>query len=106
MNTNKDTITEPELFVDDHHGQYMGKIAYEQLADEYKVQAQKALSTETIADLLNMESEFHHDAVDEFTRVEFVRPSGQKFNIQFAEGGMWIIPYCFMRSKAAADFFG
>lgn len=27
-------------------------------------------------------------------------------NIQYAEGGIWAIPACFMRTKKASEFFG
>lgn len=100
------TLRSPVLFVDDHHGQYMGKIAWEILAEEYKEQAKKHLSAEDIAAITNIEDEWHHEAVDKFTRIDFKKSTGQKFNIEFAEGGMWVIPHCFHRTKAAADFFG
>jgi len=106
MKTNKSTMTQPELLVDDHHGIYCGKFAYEYLNDFYKAQAKKQLSQETINDLLNIDSEFHHDAVDSFMNCTYKTPTGQKFSIQFADGGVWIIPNCFARSKAANDFFG
>lgn len=106
MRTNKNTITEPQLWVDDHHGQYMGKIAYEQLNDRYKAQANKALSEEDIKSILDTDCEFHHESVDNFTRIDFETETGQKFNLQFAEGGIWLIPFCFYRSKQANEFFG
>jgi len=106
MKTNKNTILGPELFVDGHHGIYMGKLAYEYLAEEYKKQALKKLGKETIDEILDMDHENHHEAVDEFTRIQFKRPTGQKFTINFAEGGMWVIPNCFWRTKEADSFFG
>jgi len=107
MKTNRNTMTQPELFVDDHHGQYMGQIAWQQLADRYKKQAVKVLSAETIKSLENgPDDEWHMEACDSFTEVEFKTPSGQKFFINYAEGGIWVLPACFLRSKAVNDFFG
>lgn len=106
MTTNK-TIVSPELFVDDHHGQYMGQIAWQQLAERYKSQAKKVLSAETIKSIENgPDDEWHCDAMDSFTNVTFKTPTGQKFYIQYAEGGMWVLSAYFLRSKEANDFFG
>lgn len=106
MKTSKNTIVEPELFVDDHHGQYMGELAYEYLNARYKAQVKKQLSDFDIEAIQDTDSEFYYDAVNNFTNVVFKTNTGQKFNIQFAEGGLWIIPFCFMRSKKANEFFG
>jgi len=107
MKKNKNTITEPQLFVDDHHGQYMGQIAWQQLAEFYKKQALKVLSAETVKSLEDgPEDEWHFDACDSLTNLEFKSPTGQKLFIQYAEGGIWILPACFLRSKAANEFFG
>ncbi len=106
MKTNKNTITSPELFVDDHHGQYMGQIAWQILADRYKKQAKKHLSEDTIKSLeIGPDDEFHFDACYNLTNVQFHTPTGQKFYINYAEGGMWILSACFLRSKAASEFF-
>jgi len=96
----------PELFIDDHHGVYMGQIAWSQLANQYKLQAKKVLSEATIKDLENVESEFHCDACDQLTNVKFKTPTGQQWSLQYAEGGMWAIPQCFYRTKEANNFFG
>jgi hypothetical protein len=107
MKTTKKTILQPELLVDDHHGQYMGQLAWQYLADRYKKQAAKVLSAETIKSLENgPEDEWHFEACDSLTNVEFKTETGQKVTIQNAEGGIWAIPACFMRSKAANNFFG
>lgn len=107
MKQTKNTITEPQLFVDDHHGQYMGQIAWEQLAERYKKQAAKVLSAEDIKSIENgPEDEWHCEAMDNFTRIEFHTPTGQKFYIDYAEGGMWVLSASFLRSKAASEFFG
>jgi hypothetical protein len=106
MRTSKNTITGPELFVDDHHGQYMGQIAWQQLAERYKLQAKKQLSAETIASIeAGPDDEYHHESCDSFTNCTFKTPTGQKLSIQYAEGGMWIIPACFT-GKKAEEFFG
>lgn len=104
---NKHTITQPELFVDDHHGQYMGQIAWQQLAERYKKQAINTLSGEDIKSLENgPDDEFHFEACDNLTNVLFHTPTGQQFYIQYAEGGMWILSKYFLRSKQANEFFG
>lgn len=101
------TLREPALFVDDHHGQYMGQIAWEQLADKYKKQARKQLSKEDVQAIKDgPENEWHHEAMDKFTNVVFKSPTGQKSRIDYAEGGMWEIPFCFLRTKKADEFFG
>ncbi len=105
--TNKHTITEPELFIDDNRGQYMGQEAWRCLAERYKKQAKKVLSAEDIESLeAGPENEWHFEACDNLTKVEFSTPTGQKFYIQYAEGGMWILSKYFLRSKQANEFFG
>lgn len=99
-------MREPELWVNDSHGIYMGKIAYEQLNERYKKQANDCLNVDEIWAIEEMDDEEYNDAVDKFTQIEFKTESGQKFNIQFAEGGLWVIPFCFYRSKQANEFFG
>ncbi len=106
MKTNRNTITEPQLFVDDHHGRYMGQIAWKILADRYKKQALKVLTAEDIADLQNPDSEFYDETCDKLCNVVFKTETGQKISLVYAEGGIWVIPACFYRSKAANDFFG
>lgn len=97
----------PELFVDDLHGRYMGQIAYEQLADPYLKQANKTLSKEDIQSLLDgPDNEWYDKATDNLTNISFKTPTGQRFNINFAEGGLWCIPLCYYRTKQANDFFG
>lgn len=99
-------ITSPELFVDDHHGQYMGQLAWQYLADEYKEQARKVLSAEDIASLeAGPDDEFYFDACDALTRVTFMY-EGQEVGIQYAEGGMWIIPESFYGTPESEEFFG
>lgn len=95
----------PKLFVDDHHGKYMMQFAWEQLAERYKAQAKKVLSQDEIEDLTDCEKEFHYDACDRLTQVTFKTPTGQKWNLQYSEGGIWAIPYCF-KGKKREDFFG
>ena len=64
------------------------------------------MSKESIESLLNIDDEFYDESCDELTNVELKTPTGQKFHIQYAEGGMWLIPNCFYRTKAANEFFG
>lgn len=101
----KTKFTEPKLFVDDRHGIYMGKYAYETLAPRYKKQADKALG-EYIKDITDTQSEFHDEACNILTEITFITETGQKWQLQYAEGGMWAIPFCFLRSKQANEFFG
>lgn len=106
MKTSK-TMRQPELFVDDHHGQFMGQIAWQQLAERYKLQAKKVLSQEDVKAIEDgPDNEWHHEALTMFTTIEFKTPTGQKFHIDYAEGGMWVLPACFLSSKAANEFFG
>lgn len=105
--TNKNTIKEPELFVNDHHGIYMGQIAWQQLSERYKKQAKKVLSKDDISSLENgPDDEFYFEACDNLTNVEFHTPTGQRLFINYAEGGMWILSKYFLRSKQANEFFG
>ena len=83
----------------------MGKFAWEVLADKYKKQAKKHLTEDTINDLSNVDSEFYDDACDSLTQITFKTETGQQWNLQYAEGGIWAIPKCF-RGKKASEFFG
>lgn len=102
----KNKFTEPELLVDDHHGIYMGKFAYEFLKERYKKQIEKHLSPDELFDLLNPESEFYFDACNKLQDITFTTETGQKFYLQYAEGGIWLIPACFMRTKKYDEFIG
>jgi len=105
MKKNQNTITEPILLVDDHHGIYMGQIAWEILADRYKKQAiAQGFDDEFQSDISNIENEFYCDACDKLTYITFKTPSGQKFWINYYDGGMWIISAYVMRSKQFTDF--
>jgi hypothetical protein len=97
---------EPTLLVDDHHGIYMGKIAYEILNERYKKQISKVASKEDIETLMNVEDEWHHDVCDRIlANFTFTTETGQKFCLAYAEGGIWAIPNCF-RGKKLEEFFG
>lgn len=98
--------TEPELMSDDHNGRYMGQHVWKTLAERYKIQARTKLSAEDIASLeAGPDDEFYDEACDNLTNVNFRTETGQKFTIQYAEGGMWAIPACF-RGEKAEKFFG
>ncbi len=99
-------FTEPELFIDDHHGIYMGKFAYEALAPTYKAQVATHMSAGAIKSLQDTYDEFYDESCNELTEITFVTETGQKWSLQYAEGGIWAIPACFMRSKKASEFFG
>ena len=105
MKKNQNTITEPILLVDDHHGIYMGKFAWESLAERYKKQAiAQGFNQEYQSDISNIENEFYCDACDMLTGITFKTPSGQRFWITYSDGGMWIISLYVLRSKQFKDF--
>lgn len=102
----KTKFKEPELFIGDQHGIYIGKFAYEALAERYKAQVAKHMSAEAIKSLQDTCDEFYNESCDELTEITFKTETGQKWQLQYAEGGMWGIPFCFLRSKKANYFFG
>jgi hypothetical protein len=107
MRHSKTFFNQPELMANDAHGVYMMQLAFDSLLPIYKNQAAKQLSKQTIADIeAGPECEYHFEACDLLTNVTFCTPSGQKWSLQYAEGGVWAIPACFARTKAANDFFG
>jgi len=67
------TTTEPQLYVDSHHGIYSYQLAWQWLRDEYKQQARdRGLSAEDIKSLENgPDDEFYHDAADSLTQITF-----------------------------------
>lgn len=95
----KTKFKEPELFIDDNRGIYMGSEAYKALAPRYKAQVAKHMSAEAIESLQNTECEFYDESCDKLTEIIFVTETGQKWQLQYAEGGIWAVPACFMRSK-------
>ncbi len=96
---------EPSLLVDDHHGQFMMQMLFKEgLDSRYLKQAKKQIGNEAYQAVLDgPDNESHFDACDEVTNCIFKTPTGQKFTIQYAEGGIWAIPYCF---KNTEEFFG
>jgi hypothetical protein len=95
----------PTLLVDDHHGIYMGQIAWQSLDNRYIEQAKKHLSQADIDALQNTEDEWYCEACDKLCNITFVGKTGVKFYLAYAEGGMWAIPHCF-RGKKLEAFFG
>jgi hypothetical protein len=95
----------PTLLVDDHHGIYMGKLAWEYLSERHKQQAKKHLSPATIESIQNTEDEWYYESCDRLCRIEFRTKTGGKFTLAYAEGGIWAIPNCF-RGKKLEEFFG
>ena len=89
----------PELLCDDHHGQYMMQLLVKELQPRYQKQIRKQIGGEQFESLKDVEDEFHMDACDAVTNCTLTTPTGQKFVIQYAEGGLWAIPYCYMRTK-------
>ena len=95
----------PTLLVDDHHGIYMGKLAYEYLSDRHKKQAQKHLSDADIEALQDTENEWYWEACDALCSIVFRTKTGAKFTLAYAEGGIWAIPAC-LRGRKLEEFFG
>jgi redox-sensitive bicupin YhaK (pirin superfamily) len=100
---------EPELMVNDHHGVYMMQLWVElQKKDNTPAWKQicKQVGKESIDSLLaGPDDEFHFDSCQEIENMTFKTQTGQKFTIQYCEGGIWAIPFCF-KGKKANEFFG
>jgi hypothetical protein len=98
---------EPELMADDHHGQYMMQLLVKDGLKPFILnQIKKQVTPETWESLQDVNNEWHFDACDTVTGLTLKTETGQKFSLQYAEGGLWAIPACFMRTKKANDFFG
>lgn len=103
----KTFFNQPELLCNDAHGVYMMQLTFKDLLPTYQRQAKKAIGEDAINDILaGPDCEWHFEACDSLTNVTFKTPSGQKFSINYGEGGIWAIPNCFLRTKAAEEFFG
>lgn len=90
-------MTQPELFVDSHHGVYMYQLAWNYLSDTFKQQArEQGITKEDEQDLVNgPDSEHYFDAADTLERVIFILPdTGDKFYIGHLsdESDLWLIP--------------
>jgi len=100
---------EPELMADDHHGVYMMQLLVSQnKADNTDLwkQIQKQMSESDLSAILEgPDCEWHFEACDSLTNQTFKTKTGQKYSIQYAEGGLWAIPFCFKGQKAS-EFFG
>jgi len=100
---------EPELMADDHHGVYMMQLLVSQnKADNTDLwkQIQKQMSESDLSAILEgPDCEWHFEACDSLTSKTFKTKTGQKYSIQYAEGGLWAIPFCFKGQKAS-EFFG
>lgn len=101
--------TEPSLLVDSHHGVYMMQLLVEQNKRE-RTRLWKQISVQLSEEdrqaiLEGPENEWHTEACDTLTNKTFTTETGQKYTIEYAEGGLWAIPFCF-KGKARSDFFG
>lgn len=106
MKTNKQTMKEPVLICDDHHGVYMMQLTCQTLQERYKKQIIKQVGAETWQDVINgPECENHFNACNSVTGCTLKTETGQKFHIDYAEGGIWAFPACWMRTKKADEFF-
>ena len=101
--------TEPELMVDDHHGVYMMQLfVKQQKTDNTSTWKQivKSCSEWTVNKILaGPDDESHFEACDNLTQKTFKTQTGQKFRIEYCEGGLWAIPFCF-KGKKADEFYG
>jgi hypothetical protein len=100
MKTSKDTILEPVLMVDGHHGIYSPKIFLEILNAELKKQIPATLR----ADLRNPEGENYWNAWDQVTQITF-KIRNQKLLIEEIEGDIFFVPFCYLRSKEYKENF-
>ena len=101
-------FTEPQLLVDDHHGVYMMQLLIQQWKAEnnrYWKQIARGLDDDLLQALLSVDNEWHNDACCSINSMTFKTPTGQKFEIAYAEGGIWAIPYCF-KGKKLEEFLG
>lgn len=106
MAHSKSYFKEPELMADDHHGVYMMQLLAKELLPRYQKQIEKAIGPEAWQSVINGPDDEHHwDACDSVTNVTLTTPTGQKWSLQYAEGGIWAIPACFTRTKKFESFF-
>jgi hypothetical protein len=94
MKTSKNTILEPVLMVDSHHGTYSPKIFLETVNAEIKKQIPANLRIE----LRNPEGENYWDAWDKVLDIVF-KVGRQKFFLDSVDGDIWLIPFCYTRTK-------
>ena len=101
--------TTPDLLVSDNQGVYMMHILVQGEKDfrgRIYHELQKNLSPFKLRALLaGPDHELYWEACDRVTQLTFTRPSGQKFIIDYVEGGLWAIPHCF-RGRAREAFYG
>lgn len=100
MRTNRNTIVEPVLMVDSHHGIYSYKIFMEQLNAHYK----KQIPSELRKELRDVEGENYVEAWDEVYNITFKSPSGQKLFVHENDGDIWFVPAFYARTKAGQEF--
>jgi hypothetical protein len=101
--------TTPDLLVDDHHGVYMMHLLVKgekQHRGRIYHELQKNLNPFALRSLLaGPDDEGYWEACDRVTQLTFTTPTGQKYVIDYVEGGLWAIPFCF-RGKAREAFYG
>jgi len=95
MKANSNTITQPLLFIDSAHGQYIPQIFSEMIADNLR----KQIDEETLKDLSSPENEYYYEAWGEILYKTFKTFSGQKIHFEQIDGDVWVIPACFARTK-------
>jgi hypothetical protein len=93
----QNTTTEPQLYVDSHHGIYSYQFAWQWLREEYKQQAKdRGLSAEDIESLESgPEDEHYHEAADNLSGIVFTEiETGQNYYIGTLgdEADIWFIP--------------
>ncbi len=101
MKTTKETILEPVLMVDSHHGIYGPKIFLETLAPKLKKQIPKYI-TETLKKGPNYQKSLmdddYWDVWNEVTNIQF-KHNNQKLYVEERDGDIFLIPACFYRTK-------
>lgn len=98
MKTTKNTILEPVLMVDSHHGIYSAQIFVETLHEDLK----KQIKPEILEDLKNPENEFYWESWESVLDMEFKWNRQKVFVMQIED--VWIVPACYLRTKQGQEF--
>lgn len=99
-------MTEPEILVDDHHGQYMMQLLVENFTDHYKKQFVEKTPVWVQEAIKSVEHPDHVEACVYITDyVDFQTEEGIDFRIDYAEGGLYAIAISFYETPEAEAFF-
>jgi hypothetical protein len=94
MKTSKNTITQPELFLDGSRGIYIPQTFAQIIAQELKDQ----IRPELLEGISNPDNEHYWDSWDSILNGTYKTKSGQKFWFE-QNDDLWLIPACFARTK-------